>query len=114
LFLKIRKEPPAADIKTLQTIDEARNDFELVLRGKEPKYSKFKSAKLDGGTESFAHKGYKLTVHRRADTKDGKSGFFYGPELQFTDPKIREKQVFSEIGFYTSDELQNLLGDRFK
>lgn len=95
-----------------KAVRDAREDYDLALSGKEPKFAKHESSMLDGGTEIFKHPFYKLTVVRKATTSKKEPGFDFGPILQFSDSQIHSAPI-ENVKFFTNGELKAFLGSRF-
>ena len=103
-----------------ETITQASEDFERVLKGKKPKYAVLdEKAPLpaDGGTEFFVGKGYKLTVMKSLSSfggeKDWLHGYVYGPVVSFA--KSFAPGNMSEVvslRFYTTEQLQQLMSGK--
>lgn len=95
-----------------QILQNAQEDYELVVSGKKPKNATEDTSKglpADGGTRYFKGVGYKLEV-RQSIADETEPGFNYGPVITFE--KILEngkpKQI-SNVKFYKTEDLLKLL-----
>jgi hypothetical protein len=110
----------ALSVSHRETIIQASEDFDLVQKGKVPKYAIVdKAAPLpaDGGTSYFLGKGYKLTIMKSLSSFGGDqrslSGYVYGPVITFSSPFAsgNGSQV-AGLRFYTSSQLQQLVASK--
>jgi hypothetical protein len=93
-------------------VQQAQEDFDLLLSGHDPKNSKPESAQLDGGTTFFKQASYKITLMQKAAKVENVNGFLYGPILQFTDSRFQLSEPISAVKFYSTEELRKLLGGK--
>jgi hypothetical protein len=98
--------------KNLQsTLEQATEDFTLVLKGAIPKYAKQTDEdSSDGGTTFYKGKGYDLTIQKSIATIGTEDGFFYGPVLVFNSAVVRgNSSTISQVSFYRKNDLLVLL-----
>lgn len=98
--------------KAKKTMQEALEDFDLVLAGKLPKYSKLDATTLNG-VSTYKGNGYILQLIDTDGTIAGEYIKIYGPVIEFTDSEfqILEKKI-SEVRFYDRDKYQILKGSK--
>jgi hypothetical protein len=110
----------ALSVSHRETLTQASEDFDLVQKGKVPKYAivdKIAPLPADGGTSYFLGKGYKLTIMKSLSSFGGDqrsvSGYVYGPVIKFSSP-FASGNASEVIGlrFYTSLQLKQLLGGK--
>lgn len=94
-----------------QAEQNAKEDFEAVLKGQKPIHAVPDPKKpdlADGGTTFYSGEGYSLKVKSTLSEKDGIKGYMYGPIIEFRDAdKIKE---MSDVKFYSTDALKKLRG----
>lgn len=98
-----------------KAIQEASEDFALVMRGRKPRHASFdKDAPLptDGGTTYYLGRGYQLTICHSIASFGDLSGYSYGPIVTF-DSEFATGD-FSAIRFYTSEQLEALKSELAK
>ncbi len=91
-------------------IKNASEDFELAVRGNEPKHATRIGMVRDGGTKIWKADGYALTVFRQLaglGSGDKKiTGYKYGPQMSFgVDNGPCGTLEVSNVRFYTNGQL---------
>lgn len=109
-----QQEGSVEALKTSKSIDEqAKEDFDLVLKGKKPVNAIFDEEHglpADGGTTFYKGNGYKLEIKQTMTEDDKKTdGFLYGPIITFDDSKTK---TLSDVKFYTVQDLKKLKGEK--
>ena len=68
-FPGVSDVPGAVDPSSV--LARAREDFEMLAKGRDPRYAQFESGLYDGGTRIFKAQGYQIIDHHRAE-EDGR------------------------------------------
>jgi hypothetical protein len=106
----------ALSVSHRETIAQASEDFDLVQKGKKPKYATVDSKAplpADGGTSYFIGKGYRLTVVKSISTfgRDQRAlnGLVYGPIISFSKSfALGNSSDVVGLRFYTAKQFQQL------
>jgi len=99
--------------ETSQIIEQANEDYILVLKGFKPRHAIFdKNAPLpsDGGTTFYKGNKYTLTIVKSISSFGGLNGYIYGPIIWFDKGFAPgNSNSVKDLRFYTFQQLNELL-----
>ena len=103
---QVKSFPDTTSLRTLEKYlklyNEAKEDFQILAtsKDKQPKHARRTALLYDGGSAFYEGLGYRLKSWHRIVNKDGKLGFWTGPEIIFESPISRSGPIaYSEARF---------------